>query len=233
MLASVLVSNDGIVTFPQLPSNPPFIARADNTKITKDTIEKYKLTTEPGVVNTALSGLANAINFQYNMRETLVMDPALAPWPLPMPGPSWITFQHIMNYKDWDHGADWAPKWKDPREDMMASLNELMFRRGVYAAQNYNETYLKPKLDDGLEIYNRSITGYQTSPELVYSSDFSYCAGAAIVQLLTIFTILFTFYGFWRLGRRTSFSPLEIAKVCINYRYRFTIPNRADKASKW
>ena len=94
----------------------------------------------------------------------------------------------------------------------MASLNEIMFRTGVYTAQKYNETHLKSRIDDGLEI-RVNATGTPLSPVNVFHSDFGYFAGAAAVELFSILAILFTFYGWWNLGRPMSFSPLEIAKV--------------------
>lgn len=48
-------------------------------------------------------------------------------------------------------------------------------------------------------------------------SDFSFYAGAASIELVTILVILSTFYRFWKLGRRTSFSPLEIAQACLTH----------------
>ena len=95
-------------------------------------------------------------------------------------------------------------------------------------------------LDDGLEVYY-NITGTSSSQVSVFHTDFrwfagtytngkSVCilsvrlvrsllnslkAGAATIELLSIFTVLFTFYGWWRLGRHATLSPLEIAKVSV------------------
>jgi hypothetical protein len=91
-------------------------------------------------------------------------------------------------------------------------MNRAMFGSGVYFAQLYNDSYLKPLLDPGVEVKN-NVTGKLQSPINVYASDFRYFAGAAAVQLFSILVILFTFYGYWRLGRAATLSPLEIAKV--------------------
>ncbi|KAK3698988.1 hypothetical protein LTR37_016679 [Vermiconidia calcicola] len=108
-----------------------------------------------------------------------------------------------------------------------------MFRTGVYAAQHYNTTYLASRIDDGLDIHY-NVTGTSISPINVFQTDFSYFAGAAVVDLLCVLVrscrasyhwrhllveannfeaILYTFHGWWRLGRATSFSPQEIAKA--------------------
>jgi hypothetical protein len=67
-----------------------------------------------------------------------------------------------------------------------------MFRTGLYLAQHYDDDYLRPLLDDGLES-NATIVGLLTSPVEIFHSDLSYFAGAAAVELLAILTILFTF----------------------------------------
>lgn len=90
-----------------------------------------------------------------------------------------------------------------------------MFYTGVYAAQLYNDTELKPMLDESARIrYN--VTGYLQSPTNVFHSDMSYFAGAAMLQVFSILVILHTFHGWWRLEWRSgslSFSPLDLAKA--------------------
>lgn len=90
-----------------------------------------------------------------------------------------------------------------------------MFRTGVDYAQNpaiNNPADLEQRLDAGLKV-KYTITGTTIGEVTVYSSDFNYFAGAAAVELFTILIILYTFFGWWRLGRNVSLSPLETAKV--------------------
>lgn len=42
--------------------------------------------------------------------------------------------------------------------------------------------------------------GRRVDKVTVYSSDLSYFVGTAAIELLTILIILYTFYGWWRLG---------------------------------
>lgn len=67
-------------------------------------------------------------------------------------------------------------------------------------------------MDPGLE-YNYTVEGVRVDEVTVYSSDTGYFAGAATIELFTILIVLYTFYGWWRLGRDVSLSPLETAKV--------------------
>jgi hypothetical protein len=58
-----------------------------------------------------------------------------------------------------------------------------------------------------------SRTGIRTDPQQVFVSSYGWFAGAATLNFVTICVVLYTFYGWWRLGRPVGFSPLEIAKV--------------------
>ena len=124
---------------------------------------------------------------------------------------AWFSFTHVNNWHAWGWSEACSPSFSDPRDDVMAALNEVMFRTGVYTAQKYTEKHLRPLIEDLPISYN--VTGILLSPVNVFESNFSYFAGAATVQIFSILTILFTFYGWWRLGRDVSFSPVELAKV--------------------
>jgi hypothetical protein len=214
-----VIIKDGIITFPEPPSYPKIISSANNTAMTEDTVKKYGLAQDlaaPTYRRTTLGGIAMSANIAYFVRQGLISfphtrgnpgKPGLAPAPVKYP------FQHITNYaKMYPTDGDCAPAWKDPRDGVMASLNELMFRVGIDTAARYNETYLKERLDPDMGIkYN--ITGTAASAVAMYHSDFRWYAGAASLELFCILAILFTFYGWWDLGRHFTFSPLEIAKV--------------------
>lgn len=61
---------------------------------------------------------------------------------------------------------------------------------------------------------NTTTTGYNYGTRSVFHTDYAFFAGAIIVQAVCIVLIAPTYWGWWRLGRSVSFSPLEIAKVC-------------------
>lgn len=126
--------------------------------------------------------------------------------------PTIFTFNFQTNYARWNGGLDCAPAWRDPRDEIMATLNELMFRTGVHAAQIMTEAQLKSMMDDGLEVHTK-VQGTPLNPVNVFHSNLNWLVGAAAVNLFSILIILFTFYGWWRLGRHATLSPLEIAKV--------------------
>ena len=211
-----VIITDGIITFPQAPSYPRIVSRANNTAITDATVKQYGLAAglaAPTYRRTTLGGIAMSASIAYWIKQGLVAYPGGQSNPGLAPPPVKYVFQHITNYAEmYPPTSDCAPAWKDPRDDVMASLNELLFRVGVDTAARYSEDYLKDRLDPGLEIkYN--VTGVAASAVEMYHSDFRWYAGAASLELFCIFAILFTFYGWWDLGRHFTFSPLEIAKV--------------------
>jgi hypothetical protein len=67
-------------------------------------------------------------------------------------------------------------------------------------------------MDDGFAV-NQTITGTVVESVEVFRTDFSFYVAAAAVELCSVLVILTTFWGWWRLGRSASLSPLEIAKV--------------------
>ena len=92
------------------------------------------------------------------------------------------------------------------------TINSTPYRAGLHYAQLYNETHLKTMLDPGLEI-NTNVTAVPASPVSVFRFDRRFFAAAAAIELFTILSILLTFYGWWKIGRSASLSPLEVAKV--------------------
>lgn len=91
-------------------------------------------------------------------------------------------------------------------------MNELMFRIGVHAATQYDLEHLRPLLDQGVEI-RQNIIGLDRSAYEVYESAWPFYIGAVLVELLSIALVAATFWGYQKLGRDVSLSPLETAKV--------------------
>jgi hypothetical protein len=95
---------------------------------------------------------------------------------------------------------------------MITGLNELMFRTGVWAATTYDESYLAPRMDEGLQAHYTT-QGVRVDPQNVFVSSFGYFAGAAVINAISNLAVLCLFYGWWNAKRTVSFSPLELAKV--------------------
>jgi hypothetical protein len=232
---------DGVISFPHSPSYPTIIATANNTALTDASVAEFNLAHEGnGGIKTTLGGIAEIIGLAYYTDEGLVRP--LGPHgkiqakPVLSPEMNMYVLQHITNFAkliDNDGTLDCAPAWRDPRDAVMAKLvgrascmrcpmltslqNELMFRTGLYVAQQYDDDYLSPLLDEGVTTNNTAV-GRLVSPVEVFHADMTFFAAAAGVQLLAIFAILVTFYGWWDIGRSATMSPLEIAKVSAAHR---------------
>lgn len=82
---------------------------------------------------------------------------------------------------------------------------------GIDAAGK-DPSYLETHMDPGWAV-NIITIGTVTGNHNVYHSDFAFFIAAAVVEIACILLIVPTYWGWWRLGRPFSFSPLEIAKV--------------------
>ena len=118
-------------------------------------------------------------------------------------GDSWMNF-----YLD---GEQECQTFTDPHNTVLASLNKLMVYAGAYAGTR-DPSRLVGTLDPGLEV-NSTITGYLVGDQNVFHTEYGFFVAAAIVELVCILLILPTYWGWWKLGRPVSFSPLEMAKV--------------------
>ena len=101
--------------------------------------------------------------------------------------------------------------FRDPFEDTMASLNKAMVYAGALAALK-DPSYLEQNMDPGLSA-NTTTTGYLVGDHNVFHTDYWFFLAAAIVEVVCIALVAPTYWGWWKLGRPVSFSPLEMAKV--------------------
>jgi hypothetical protein len=192
------------VRFKEAPSNPKIVQLSHNAQLS--------MLNDVWVPST-LAGISQAAGYEHTSYVGLLPPTTSGDTPtLSLQGGK-LAFDHFSNWNEWHSLEACAPSFTDPRDSAMAYINELMFRTGAYVAAEYNETYLRPLLDDGLEMYHNS-TAQPGSMVNVFHTNFAYFAGAAVVEVLCIVVILSTFFGFWRLDRRQmSLSPIEIANA--------------------
>jgi hypothetical protein len=101
--------------------------------------------------------------------------------------------------------------FEDPYSTILNSMNRLMIYPDAYAAKSSRDA-LEGKLHEGLEV-NTTITGRIEGFQSVFHTEFGFFIAAALVEFICIALVLPTYWGRWTLGRRVSFSPLEMAKV--------------------
>ncbi|KAH9207812.1 hypothetical protein DL95DRAFT_395741 [Leptodontidium sp. 2 PMI_412] len=113
----------------------------------------------------------------------------------------------------------------DPTNVIIQAMNEMMFRTALRASNTslYNglEGFNHPGEPvvfvpmpgvDGVP-RNTNITMTQTSSINVYSSDYKFLGASIALILLSLILIIPLYYGYWKMGRRPTLSPLETAKA--------------------
>ena len=97
----------------------------------------------------------------------------------------------------------------DPMNDIITSLNRLLFRAGILAASWPNITRL---IEPGLSVH-QVVPSRLTREENVFKSDIRWFLGAVAIQITTIVLILPAYWGWWTIGVELTLSPFQMAKV--------------------
>ena len=88
--------------------------------------------------------------------------------------------------------------FQDPSQDMIQAVRDMMFRTAI-AAANGSES--------------QSIIAQQTSTAPIYKSSYLYLGLATLFTALAWLATLLIYISWWHMGRRTTMSPIEIAKA--------------------
>ena len=115
-----------------MPSHPDIVALANNTALTEQRAADFDLYDGKNWIRTTLSGIAQAASVKWYATYGLApLNNEMITVPLLNP----LAQELMTNYVAWDNEVDCAPAWKDPQDKILSSLNQLMFRTGVHAAQ--------------------------------------------------------------------------------------------------
>ena len=189
----VTVQNDGI----SFNSNLPTIVSVANNAVVNHTIT---------------SGIGNSTYHRSTLAA--IVDLATVKWASfgALTGTGTHINQGFPAYSYEAGSSGLCAQGTDPLPDMIKDLNELMFRVGEYVGKTSEPSTLRDKLDPTHK-FNAMYTGQKKGEPTVFSTNFNFFIAAALLEGFCIAVILPTYYGWWRLGRSVSFSPLEIAKV--------------------
>jgi hypothetical protein len=102
------------------------------------------------------------------------------------------------------------PGLDDPLIELLRKINTLSFVSALYLL-NQPQTPVSARASLGMESQRSlaSVTGIVEE----YSTDFGYVAGALVATFVTILLVLPVYWGFWKLGRKVTLGPLEIANA--------------------
>ncbi|KAH9213307.1 hypothetical protein DL95DRAFT_506852 [Leptodontidium sp. 2 PMI_412] len=96
-------------------------------------------------------------------------------------------------------GQTCAVQFSNPTPDIIRALNEITLRIGLGATNRTTPV--------------ATYTVLQTKPVNRYKATAAYWASSLTITLLSIAMIIPSFYGWWRLGRKVSLNPIEMAEA--------------------
>ncbi|KAL1877310.1 hypothetical protein Plec18167_005000 [Paecilomyces lecythidis] len=165
--------------------------RRGNVNETIEILDMYRETSGLGEFGSALGGIAYAANTIYGSNVSLYFTGTFA---IEGKGPLASVY---LNTTDAELGST-NMTWLDPTEDILDAIRELSFRAAVSLS---NSTTLQ------------GVRGIEDGLTAIYGVHGSYLAGAIAAIIVGVAAICVLFWGWWRLGRSVSMSPIEIARA--------------------
>ena len=100
--------------------------------------------------------------------------------------------------------------YTDPTDKITLALSDILLRSAVAAAKFQNETY------DYTTLYQQNIPAREVKSDLVFVSHYAYFAIAAGLMLLEVILMSLPLWGWWKLNRMVTLSPLETGVALKN-----------------
>ena len=116
------------------------------------------------------------------------------------------TFASKYAHFNYSESGSCFQSYGDPTDEITHGLSDILLRTSVSAAQFLNQTNF-------VRAYQQNITARQIKTELVFVSHYGYFAGGAAVMLVVLVLVSLPLWGWWRLNRAVTMSPLETAIV--------------------
>ncbi|KAH8699031.1 hypothetical protein BGW36DRAFT_358540 [Talaromyces proteolyticus] len=89
-------------------------------------------------------------------------------------------------------------KFSDPTLWVLDAIQTFLFRASISAADDSD---------------SQTFSVQRTNLALIFQSDYTYLAAALSLMFVTLAAVLTPLWGWWRLGRQVSLSPIEIARA--------------------
>ncbi|KAH8126884.1 hypothetical protein FP744_10001087 [Trichoderma asperellum] len=148
---------------------------------------------------TSLGGIASALQAQYNSNATLVLSVMTSnPFLVSAFGQAASTY----STSTFDDYGNCTMTWSDPREDIINSVREIMFRSALAVANSTGEP-----------IQFKQTNAQMTRVGIVYATNWTFFGVAVGVMFLEALITLVLIWGWEKLGREVSRDPFEIAKA--------------------
>ena len=95
--------------------------------------------------------------------------------------------------------------YTDPVDEITAGLSDILLRTAMSAAKFQDERH------GFTTLYQQTLTAQETRDVIIFVTDYIFLALAAAVTLLEMVLVAAPFWGWWRLNRAVSLSPVETA----------------------
>jgi hypothetical protein len=100
----------------------------------------------------------------------------------------------------------------DPLPWIVSQLNSIMLRASISAAVEHEIGAKNYMQIDPAQVKD-NIVATETVDTVIYHSDYGFMAGAIATMLFCVLCVLPSYHGFWKLGRKVTLGPLEIASA--------------------
>lgn len=159
---------------------PKFIAFANNTLVNYTSDPGLNYTSNSGSLGhlSTLGGLVALVRDRYNLVVYLHEDEG------DNPKTYWLGVIPLEEYQTRDSLHAICPEFRDPRDDIMRSINKLMVYLGA-AAATLHPSEIQDKMDQDLTV-NSTVIGQVIRSHNVFHSDYRFFIGAAAIELICI-----------------------------------------------
>lgn len=113
----------------------------------------------------------------------------------------YLSSNHLNLTNEFSATVNCQFEYSSPTVQINDALNAVAFNAAQIAGMKGNAADLQ------------TFPVLQTSPTIVYHSQYSFLAIGVVLMLLALVAVTFTLYGFWQIGHDTSLSPLETARA--------------------
>ncbi|PYI14805.1 hypothetical protein BO99DRAFT_291356, partial [Aspergillus violaceofuscus CBS 115571] len=88
-----------------------------------------------------------------------------------------------------------------------------MFRTALAAANDSSRLEYYKGVDATRVQTNQTVNSVLTTEEVVFKLHLEFLAAGVLVTIACVIPVASTFYGWWKIGRPVTMSPIEIAKA--------------------
>lgn len=120
-----------------------------------------------------------------------------------------------VNIEPRGDGSTCTNTWNDPTPQVIGGLQEIMFRAALSVK---NGSWVREALSGNkvqpvpIEMH-QDVRALSSVSQPVFHMDRGCLAAGAVVMIGCVIIVASTFYGWWKVGRTVSMSPVEIAKA--------------------